>query len=45
MESAGLVTGLDTINCLVSVACEGWKPGDDGMCANCPDPFFSHNII
>ncbi|MGZ9928591.1 hypothetical protein ACXNSR_01735 [Streptomyces sp. NC-S4] len=45
LESAGLVTGLDTINCLVCVACEGWKTGDDGKCANCPHDFFSHNII
>ncbi|MFF4268169.1 hypothetical protein ACFY7Y_31175 [Streptomyces virginiae] len=30
LERAGLVTGLDNINCLICVACEGWKPGDDG---------------
>ncbi|MFF3085411.1 hypothetical protein ACFVRB_10215 [Streptomyces nojiriensis] len=45
LESAGLVTGLDTINCLICVACEGWKSGDDGKCANCPHGFFSHNVI
>ncbi|WP_160159833.1 hypothetical protein [Streptomyces sp. WAC05374] len=46
LESVGLVTGgLDTINCLVCIACEGWETGDDGKCANCPHTFFSHNII
>ncbi|WP_327740407.1 hypothetical protein OG749_41410 [Streptomyces nojiriensis] len=45
LESAGLVTGLDIINCLICVACEGWKRGNDGKCANCPHGFFSHNII
>ncbi|MFG2332769.1 hypothetical protein ACGFMM_24495 [Streptomyces sp. NPDC048604] len=46
LENAGLVTGLDTINCLICVACEGWKSGgDDGKCANCPHTFFSHNVI
>ncbi|MFE5488832.1 hypothetical protein ACFQ7Z_02505 [Streptomyces virginiae] len=45
LESAGLVIGLDTINCLICVACEGWKTGEDGKCANCPHDFFSHNII
>ncbi|MFE5625946.1 hypothetical protein ACFQ8S_28290 [Streptomyces virginiae] len=45
LESAGLVIGLDTINCLICVVCEGWKTGEDGKCANCPHDFFSHNII
>ncbi|MET9728210.1 hypothetical protein [Streptomyces zaomyceticus] len=45
LESAGLVTGLDTINCLVCIACDGWKVGKDGKCANCPHTFFSHDII
>ncbi|MET9655162.1 hypothetical protein ABZZ44_33475 [Streptomyces sp. NPDC006460] len=45
LESAGLVTGLDTINCLLCVICVGWENGDDGKCANCPHGLFSHNII
>ncbi|MFC8914847.1 hypothetical protein ACGF5F_31430 [Streptomyces sp. NPDC047821] len=46
LESVGLVAGLDTINCLSCIACEGWESGgDDGKCANCPHRFSSHNII
>ncbi|MGW6985475.1 hypothetical protein ACWGE1_39460 [Streptomyces sp. NPDC054932] len=44
LESAGLATPIDVINCLVCVACEGWSTGTDGKCANCPHPFFSHNV-
>ncbi|MFF5363717.1 hypothetical protein ACFY4I_30695 [Streptomyces scabiei] len=44
LESAGLTSGLDTINCLICVACVGWKTGEHGKCANCPHTFFSHNV-
>ncbi|WP_185893943.1 hypothetical protein, partial [Streptomyces sp. WAC05950] len=44
LESAGLVIGLDTINCLICVACEGWKTGEDGKCANCPHDSFSPTL-
>ncbi len=45
LESAGLATGTDVINCLACIGCEGWSAGDDGDCANCPHGFFSHNVI
>ncbi|MFD7322621.1 hypothetical protein ACFV9D_16260 [Streptomyces sp. NPDC059875] len=45
LEDVGLASGLDTLNCLLCIACEGWESGDDGVCANCPHRFMSHNII
>ncbi|MFJ7158692.1 hypothetical protein ACIQUQ_27640 [Streptomyces sp. NPDC101118] len=45
LESAGLVPGLDALNCLICVVCKGWKSGPGGKCANCPHDLFSHNII
>ncbi|MFD4241010.1 hypothetical protein ACFWP3_05330 [Streptomyces sp. NPDC058525] len=45
LEDAGLPMGIDTLNCLACIGCDGWSEGDDGTCANCPHGFFSHNVI